>query len=253
MARIRTIKPEFFTSEQIVECSTSARLLFVGLWCFCDDGGVHPASIKRLKMEVFPGDAIADEEIQGMVDELKRNGLIIEFEAENERYWHVTGWDRHQKIDRPTKKYPRPDGQNSSSTRRVIVEHSTTPRDGMESNGMDSKSVHQEDARHPKGNGEIELKPKVVRFVKPTATEVSAYCREISSTINPQKFVDHYESNGWKVGRNAMKDWRAAVRNWSTTDSAGDGLTPHRTGHVTTPRIQPISEIRTNSLGGIIQ
>jgi hypothetical protein len=47
MARHRVVKPEFFTNEQVVECSTNARLLFVGMWCFCDDGGVHPASASQ--------------------------------------------------------------------------------------------------------------------------------------------------------------------------------------------------------------
>ena len=54
MSRIRTVKPEFWTSEQIIACSPIARLLFIGLWNFCDDNGVHPASYIRLKAEVFP-------------------------------------------------------------------------------------------------------------------------------------------------------------------------------------------------------
>ena len=56
MSRIRTVKPEFWTSEQIIACSPIARLLFIGLWNFCDDNGVHPASYIRLKAEVFPPD-----------------------------------------------------------------------------------------------------------------------------------------------------------------------------------------------------
>ena len=48
MARIRSIKPQFWTSEQIADCSSNARLLFIGLWNFCDDCGVHPASPARL-------------------------------------------------------------------------------------------------------------------------------------------------------------------------------------------------------------
>jgi hypothetical protein len=46
MARIRTIRPEFWTSEQVTECSMPARLLFIGLWNFCDDGGRMPYSPK---------------------------------------------------------------------------------------------------------------------------------------------------------------------------------------------------------------
>lgn len=52
------------------------------------------------------------------------------------------------------------------------------------------------------------------RFVKPTSEEINAYCRERGNTVDPSAFVDFYESNGWKVGRNPMKDWRAAVRTW---------------------------------------
>jgi hypothetical protein len=49
MARIRTVKPEFWTSEQVMELSPLARLAFIGMWNFCDDAGVHTASAKRLK------------------------------------------------------------------------------------------------------------------------------------------------------------------------------------------------------------
>lgn len=51
-------------------------------------------------------------------------------------------------------------------------------------------------------------------FVKPSVEEVRAYCRERNNVVDPEAFVAHYESNGWRVGRNPMKDWRAAVRTW---------------------------------------
>ena len=51
-------------------------------------------------------------------------------------------------------------------------------------------------------------------FAKPTLEEVSAYCIERKNAVDPQSFLDHYESNGWRVGKNPMKDWRAAVRTW---------------------------------------
>lgn len=56
--------------------------------------------------------------------------------------------------------------------------------------------------------------PTQKRFIKPTTEEVLAYCTERNNGIPPQQFVDYYESNGWKVGRNPMKDWKAAVRTW---------------------------------------
>lgn len=52
------------------------------------------------------------------------------------------------------------------------------------------------------------------RFVKPTVEEVRAYCQERNNNIDPQAFVDFYQSKGWKVGKDTMKDWKAAVRTW---------------------------------------
>ncbi len=76
MARIRTIKPEFWTSEQIMECSPMARLLFIGLWNFCDDRGVHPVAYKTLKAEVFPADDILASDVERLVTELVSNELL---------------------------------------------------------------------------------------------------------------------------------------------------------------------------------
>jgi len=51
-------------------------------------------------------------------------------------------------------------------------------------------------------------------FKKPSVQEVDSYCQEHAYSLDAQRFIDYYESNGWKVGKNKMKDWRAAVRNW---------------------------------------
>ena len=118
MARIRTIKPEFWTSEQVVECSPIARLLFIGMWNFCDDDGNHPASAKSIKMQVFPGDDISTSDIDAMLSELSENGLIIEYAAGGKKYWHVTGW-HHQKIEKPAYKYPKFSDQSATSRRPV--------------------------------------------------------------------------------------------------------------------------------------
>lgn len=55
---------------------------------------------------------------------------------------------------------------------------------------------------------------KAKRFVKPTLSEIEQYCIERNNNVDAQHFYDHYESNGWKVGKNSMKDWKAAVRTW---------------------------------------
>lgn len=55
---------------------------------------------------------------------------------------------------------------------------------------------------------------KSKRFTPPTLEEVQAYCAERNNSIDPQHFIDYYTSNGWLVGKNKMKDWKAAVRTW---------------------------------------
>lgn len=59
-----------------------------------------------------------------------------------------------------------------------------------------------------------EKKNNVKRFLKPTIEEIGEYCVARNNGIDPQRFFDYYESNGWCVGKNKMKDWKAAVRNW---------------------------------------
>lgn len=146
MARIRTVKPEFWTSEQIVECSPIARLLFIGLWNFADDNGVHSASVRRIRMEIFPADHFSDADIAQLIDELIQVDLIAPYATPNGRFWAVTGWERHQKIERPTYRHPLPDGTIGRMTdeiRRAITESSPIPhreigdRSTPEWNGME--------------------------------------------------------------------------------------------------------------------
>ena len=68
-------------------------------------------------------------------------------------------------------------------------------------------------------------KPKRKNFVKPTVEEIAAFCKEKKYTVNAQQFFNYYESNGWKIGRNAMKSWQAAVQNWNTRDKANNKAT----------------------------
>ena len=75
-----------------------------------------------------------------------------------------------------------------------------------------------------------EVKPKK-RFVKPTLEEVQAYCKERNNKVDAQRWFDYYSSNGWKVGKNPMKDWKACVRTWER--SADNDRTNKRVADVT--------------------
>ena len=101
MARIRSIKPEFWTSEQVMKCSPLARLLFIGLWNFCDDAGRRKASAISIKAQIFPGDAVETAAVRALIDELAKVGLVRLYCVDNAEYLCVTGWAKHQAISKP--------------------------------------------------------------------------------------------------------------------------------------------------------
>lgn len=100
MARIRNIKPDFWTDEKLVELETWERLLFIGLWNFADDEGYMPYSPKRIKMQVFPGDSL---EVSRGVQSLISIGAVELFDSEFGPVLHVSKWSKHQKVSNPSK------------------------------------------------------------------------------------------------------------------------------------------------------
>jgi hypothetical protein len=179
MARIRTIKPEFWTSEQVVECSTNARLLFIGMWNFCDDGGIMPANARTLKMRVFPGDEIRSETIRGMVDELIRVELIAEYEVENITYWGVTGWSKHQRVDKPSLKFPAIPKDHSATGLLPFDDRSPPESNGMEGSLMEGSSKNgtddfdippnldrRGDTKPPSASRQYRFEGKVIRLTE---------------------------------------------------------------------------------------
>jgi len=63
-------------------------------------------------------------------------------------------------------------------------------------------------------------KAKAKRFAKPTIDDVKDYCVERNNFVDAEKFFDYYSSNGWKVGKNPMKDWKASVRTWEKNSTS---------------------------------
>ncbi len=123
MSRIRTTKPEFWTNDQVMDCSIEARLLFIGMWNFCDDSGVHRDSMGRLKAEIFPLD---DIDVTPMVEELIAVDLVARYEVRGKGYLKVTGWDAHQFIRKPTYRYPLEDGVTPINASQVQHSDSTS-------------------------------------------------------------------------------------------------------------------------------
>lgn len=142
MARIRTIKPDFWTDERLVECSPSARLLFLGMLNFADDYGNLRRSSKKLHLQILPND---DVDCEALLQELMEQEVVVEYDVCGETYLHIKGFLQHQKIDKPSKsQIPAPEISESAR------EHSESPREELLRKG---KGREKED----KKEAEVEL------------------------------------------------------------------------------------------------
>ena len=83
-------------------------------------------------------------------------------------------------------------------------------------NGEKEKEKENEKDREIDSSASTITKRK--RFEKPTLSEIKAYCIERGNKVDAQHFFDYYESNGWRVGKNSMKNWQAAVRTWERSE-----------------------------------
>lgn len=84
-------------------------------------------------------------------------------------------------------------------------------------NETETKAIKNKEVRNK--NNEVlfvdeSTQPKTSKFIKPTIEEVRGYCISRGNSVDAEKFYDYYEANGWKVCKNSMKDWKAAVRTW---------------------------------------
>lgn len=140
MARIRTIKPEFWTDSKVVQLSPIARLLFIGCWNFADDYGALAADPLQLKLRVLPAEQC---DPQDLVDELLDAGLLRPTTNGQDTFWIVAGWEKHQKVDRrststfgdPETWHPTEPSTSPAELRRVPP----SPRDGREGKGREGK------------------------------------------------------------------------------------------------------------------
>lgn len=228
MARIRSIKPDACTDERLADCSPTARLLFILMQCFCDDGGIHPAKPRTLKAEVFPMDDFSADEVSGFVGELIRAGLIQPFESGGQRFWEVRDWSSLQKIEKPSFKYPRPDGTDSTPDRQAVNEGSSnarppvddgSPAEGKGREGMEGRE--EQSATPPAAHPKSQRKTPDTRL--PTAFAISDRVRQWANEKGFGRLEEHLESFRMKSTAKDYRyaDWDAAFMVAVAKDWAG--------------------------------
>ena len=136
MARIRSLKPEIWTSSQFVRLSHSARLLFIGLVTQADDDGRGLADPMRLKSVIFPADACTVLDVEQWLEEVVRQGLALVYPSDRfGSLYCLPSWRDHQRINRPTpSRYPAPSPDDarrtSTDVHTQLTEHSRSTPSG---------------------------------------------------------------------------------------------------------------------------
>lgn len=109
MPRIRSIKPDFFKSEDVAALPLRARLLWIGLWTQCDDHGRYKDSVRLLKGDVWPLDDVSLRDIEEDLNTLEQQRRLVRYEVDGKKYLAVVNWHAHQAINRPSQpKHPAP-------------------------------------------------------------------------------------------------------------------------------------------------
>ena len=233
MAERRMFAKTIIDSDAFLDMPATAQLLYFHLSMRADDDGFinKPKAIMRLC-------GARDDDAKMLIEKK----FVIPFESGVVviKHWKIHNYIRNDRYKETNYKEEMAmlslDENNSYTTRRrngddpdtdcqpsvnhlstngipTVDKMDTQDRLGKDRLGKDSKDIDIGAATAAPPSPKRSKK-----FVKPTVEEVRSYCAERGNNVDPQQFIDHYESNGWKVGRNSMKDWKAAVRTWEKNE-----------------------------------
>lgn len=143
MPRIRSIKPDFFKSEDVSALPLRARLTWIGLWTHCDDHGRYKDSARLIKGDIWSLDDVSLRDIDEDLAGLEAERRIARYEVDGKRFLAIVNWHAHQAINRPSKpRYPGPpvplgsadpddDNHCDVCAKPGPVDHSPTPHGGL--------------------------------------------------------------------------------------------------------------------------
>lgn len=156
MARIRSVKPEFFSSVTVSRITPLARLTWIAMWCHADDEGRMDDDARLVRSFAWPFDDFATTEVvEGHLAELDEQGLIIRYVAEGRAYIAVTNFTEHQHPNRATKstRPPPPNhrSEDSMSAHGAHTEGSPLEGRGEERKGGEATPPPSTCKRHPDG------------------------------------------------------------------------------------------------------
>ena len=190
----RMLKETICTSCEIDSLTLEAERFFYRLIVQVDDFGRTDARLPILRAKCFPlkVDVIKDTDIKKWLDELVDIGLVQLYSVDGKPYLYFTNWDKHQQKRAKHSKYPAPDGYVISDD--IICDH-------VISNVPEKRETRNE-------------KREYGRFAPPAIEDIKQYCLERDNDIDAEQFFNFYQAKNWMIGKNKMKDWKAAVITW---------------------------------------
>lgn len=208
MADRRMITKKVTDDDNFMSLSSSAQALYLHLNMSADDDGFN----NQVTVSMFKAHASVDD-LKALLEKRYiyqfENGVIVI------KHWRMANALRKDRYT-PTafKEEMKQLGIKENGSYTLLGNQLAT---NWQPNGNQTATQVRLDKNSiDKSNKEEDTQRK--RFVKPTLQEVRDYCNERHNIVNPEHFIDYYESNGWKVGKNPMKDWKATVRSWESRE-----------------------------------
>lgn len=202
MARIRSIKPEFFTDEDIAKLSPLARLAFEGLWCHSDKAGRLEDRPTRLKVLILPYD---DVDFGALINEMAAEHFVIRYAVGGRRYLQVRTFGKHQRprTDEPESEIPPPEGFAPTETDASLHSDSDVSSQTL---GKEGKG------REGERKGTEEVAPSALRAPSPPAADAVL----TFPTIGPQRC--------WELTQPHVDAWQQQFPNLDVVDQCRRAL-----------------------------
>ena len=211
--RIRTIKPEFWRSEDIAALSIEDRLLFIGLWSYVEDNGVGRDEPQLIQCDLYPLDTFTEASLRthGGLMRLSQQGLITRYEGpDGRKYLQVNSWDKHQKINRPSKpRFPQYNAENCTLTEGSLSPHCTLTEGSLPEQGTGNRE--QGTGKHTllAPSHEAEAAESASAELATVAAVAAPATANTSKPSKPSKARGARIPDGWQPDQ-ALADWTRA-------------------------------------------
>ena len=209
----RVIKESICTSDKLNELTDFQFRLWVGLLVSADDAGRGDARPAIIRGRVFPlRDRITVKDVDVGLQALAASGCVSLYKVGGKPYYWFPTWAEHQRLDRAKPKYPSPEEADPEDD--SAADCGELPQIAADCGLNTNTNTKENTNTNTKGNS-----ARNACFAPPTIEELREFIAENGYSVDAQRFIDYYTANGWKVGRNPMKDWKATVRTWASRDS----------------------------------